>query len=146
MTAKLEFVGARRVARGLKITREGFAERCAGPATKAVAERAWRRAKSTASFVDRTGELRKSIRVEQGRELAPRTGRFVTGWQIAAGGRRAFYATFIERGTRFIRARNFLRDAVFGVSPLATRIMAPIIRARYAPLVREAKIEARGIG
>ena len=52
--------------------------------------------------VGKTGRLKRSIRVK---EVAPMI------WQIVAGNRKAFYAHFIERGTRRSRAYPFLRPA-----------------------------------
>ena len=128
--------GGQQLIRTLRTIRENYTSRVLGPVTREQALRIRDRARRTRSFRNRTGNLRRSIRVEQNRAIAPRTGRFVVGWNVAAGGRRAFYAEFIETGTRYIRPRRFLLRAVQREGVAAKRVMASAIRRRYAPWVR----------
>ena len=58
--------------------------------------------------VGATGELRKSIRVLDDREL----NRAQTSERAAGVGSRLFYARFVEFGTIHVRPRSFLRSAV----------------------------------
>ena len=66
-------------------------QRITSPAARKTVMRAWRVARRRGyGFRDRTGLLRRSLRVEQARD---RRGRFQTGWQLVASTR---YAAFVE--------------------------------------------------
>lgn len=73
----------------------------------------------------RQGVLRRSIRARAVRG----SNRLI--WQVVAGSRRAFYAHFVERGTRRSRAYPFLRPAF---EAYRSKIMGRISKAVRAGL------------
>ena len=137
INAKIVMKGGRPLVRSLTNIREGYTTRVVGPATRDLAIRIRDRARRTTSFRNRTGNLRRSIRAEQNRGIR---GQYKVGWNVAAGNRQAFYATFVEFGTRFMRARNFLRDATIREGAVAKRVMAQRIRQRFGPFVRSSRV------
>jgi hypothetical protein len=71
------------------------------------------RAKQTTTFVDRTGALRNSIQSD-GVTGALNDGEGLIGTvsYAATSPKGAFYGSFLEYGTRFIKERRFIRDAI----------------------------------
>ena len=81
--------GNRRLARTLQAMEDN--QRITSPAARRTVRRAWKIARRRGyGFRDRTGLLRRSLRIEQARD---RKGRFETGWQLVASTR---YAAFVE--------------------------------------------------
>lgn len=74
-----------------KMQRMQNVRRIASPAGKVAVNRAWKIARrNNFGFRNRTGLLRRTLRIEQAR--TPR-GRFATAWQLVAG---TSYAAFVE--------------------------------------------------
>lgn len=71
------------------------------------------RAKQTTTFVDRTSALRQSIQSDGVTgALSDPEGLSGTISYAATSPQGAFYGAFLEYGTRFIKERRFIRDAI----------------------------------
>lgn len=71
------------------------------------------RAKQTTTFVDRTTALRNSIQADGVTgALADPEGLVGTVSYAATSPQGAYYGAFLEYGTRFIKERRFIRDAI----------------------------------
>ena len=87
--ADLILRGNRRLAR--KLQRMKDIQRIHGPAVERAIKPVWRVARRRGfGFRDRTGLLRRSLRIERART---RIGRFAVGWQLVASTK---YARFVE--------------------------------------------------
>ena len=118
--ADLILRGNRRLAR--KLQRMKDVRRISGPAVERAIKPVWRIARRRGfGFRDRTGLLRRSLRIERART---RIGRFAVGWQLVASTKYAHWVEY-RRRTRDRRpgppywlhramqvARNKVRGAV----------------------------------
>ena len=104
MTAKLTMTGGPQLEAALRDLGGKIAGRLGENAVRAGARVIANKARKTAAFHDRTGTLRKSIRVL--REIDRRAGE-----RTAYAGTRVYYANFLEFGTSRMAAKPFLRPA-----------------------------------
>lgn len=128
MVVTIKVTGTRRSRQSLDRLRKRLPPLLLDRGLRKVAEAVERDARSTNSFRDRTGRLRRSIRTDRLRNEL--------GYVVRAGGGSVNYAHFIEYGTRYIRARRFLRDAVARVRRRARRIILRSARRDYDNAVR----------
>jgi len=108
MRADLRIDGSQTARIELAALRRDFPREVISRGTFILADRTANLAAQTTLFNDRTGNLRRSIGVQQSRDVR---GRFSVGWSAVAGGAQAFYARFLLLGTRFISPRPFLQNA-----------------------------------
>lgn len=101
-----------------EILREGGRE-----ASNVIQAEAERRAPS------RTGTLKRNIRVRGGR--GKKRIRFRIGTT-----KKAYYAGFVEYGTKNMRPQPFLRPALDGKADEATRVFAAVVRRKLYALAR----------
>lgn len=111
-------------------------------ALESFAMEVWSEAKRNHAFTNRTGELEKSIRVERvdeptkviykvlagvGFSAGPSSVGGAIGRAGSGGSSKAYYALYVEMGTKRNRAYPFLRPALFNKQqqfiPLISRIL-----------------------
>jgi len=125
----INVTGDQRVKRNLRALSRRLPREAFQDGLKRVAREVERHASRTSSFRDRTGRLRRSIRVVK-------TNQHDLSYRVRAGGGTVDYAHFIEFGTRYIRARRFLRDAVDSVRRRARRIILRSARRNFNSAAR----------
>ncbi|WP_419930455.1 hypothetical protein [Candidatus Poriferisodalis sp.] len=105
------------------------------PVARGLAYIALRHAQRTRSFNNITWALRRSMKIVQARDLH---GRFLSGYDLLAGGPTAPYGRFLELGTRYIRARLFMLDALV-YTRNSVRIAQALGRDSLRDLVRHTR-------
>ena len=102
---KLRMTGGPELERALRELGGKIAGRLGANAVRAGGRELVRQARQTSEFVDRTGELRRSIRVFSRTRRRGQTIESDIGTDV-------FYARFLEFGTAHIPARSWFRKAI----------------------------------
>lgn len=135
VSADLRIDGTERIRGNLRRLSRRLPGELTLPAQRRLAQWGQRYARANQGFRNRTWNANRSIEPQQQRN-APGTGRFESGWALTAGGRRAPYFRFLERGTRHISPRRTLQRAFNAMRRIARRLVVQDTRRRFPGTVR----------